>query len=66
MYYFEITKTWGVYAESEDDANQIISVSPKVHLKKKTVTRTEYIKPKPKTGWAVTVKNQLVGTNSKR
>jgi hypothetical protein len=66
MYYYEITKTWGVQAMSEDDGVQIISASPKAHLKKETVTRTEYIKPKPKTGWAVTIKNQLVGTNSKR
>jgi hypothetical protein len=66
MYYFEITKTWGVYAESEDDANHIISALPKTHLKRKTVTRTEYMKPKPKTGWGTTIKNQLMGTSSKQ
>ena len=66
MYYFEVTKTWGVMAKSEDEMNQIITATPKAHLKKKTVTRTEYFKPDPKTGWGSAIKNQLLGNSSKR
>jgi hypothetical protein len=66
MYYFEVTKTWVIQAQSEDEAVKFIAANPKAHLKKETVTRTEYIKPKPKTGWGQGIKNQLLGNSSKR
>ena len=64
--YFKITKTWAVKAESEAEAIKLIAADPVTYLDSETVTRTEYKKPQPKTGWGNAVKEQLLGSNSKR
>jgi hypothetical protein len=66
MKYFKITKTWAVKAESEAEAIKLIAADPVKYLDSETVTRTEYKKPQPKTGWGTAVKEQLLGSNSKR
>jgi hypothetical protein len=64
--YFKITKTWAVKAESEAEAIKLIAAEPVKYLDSETVTRTEYKKPQPKTGWGTAVKEQLLGANNKR
>jgi len=64
--YFKITKTWAVKAESEAEAVTLVAASPAEYLDSETVTRTEYKKPQQKTGWGNTIKDQLIGSNSKR
>jgi len=64
--YFKITKTWAVKAESEAEAIKLIAAEPVKYLDSETVTRTEYKRPQPKTGWGNAVKEQLLGSNSKR
>jgi hypothetical protein len=65
--YFKITKTWAVKAESEAEAIKLIAAEPVQYLDSETVTRTEYKKPQPKTGWGTAVKEQLLGgSNGKR
>jgi hypothetical protein len=64
--YFKITKTWAVKAESEAEAIKLIAAEPVKYLDSETVTRTEYKRPQPKTGWGTAVKEQLLGANSKR
>jgi hypothetical protein len=64
--YFKITKTWAVKAESEAEAFKLVAAEPANYLDSETVTRTEYKKPQPKTGWGHTIKDQLIGSNSKR
>jgi hypothetical protein len=64
--YFKITKTWAVKAESEAEAVKLIAAEPGKYLDSETVTRTEYKKPPQKTGWGNAVKEQLLGSNSKR
>jgi hypothetical protein len=64
--YFKITKTWAVKAETETEAIKLIAADPEKFLDSETVTRTEYKKPQPKTGWSNAIKDQLVGSNSKR
>jgi hypothetical protein len=64
--YFKITKTWAVKAETETEAIKLIAADPEKFLDSETVTRTEYKKPQPKTGWGNTVKDQLLGSHSKR
>jgi len=66
MKYFKITRTWVVKAEDETEAFKLVSSNPSKYLDSETVTRTEYKKPQPKTGWGQTLKNQLLGSNSKR
>ena len=67
MKYFKITKTWAVKAESETEAIKLVVADPEKYLDSETVTRTEYKRPQPKTGWANAAKEQLLGgTNSKR
>ncbi len=66
MKYFKITKTWAVKAETEAEAIKLVSADPATYLESETVTRTEYKKPQPNTGWGNTVKAQLLGTNRKR
>ena len=66
MKYFKITKTWAVKAYDEIQAFKLIATEPGRHLESETVTRTEYKKPQPKTGWGNTTKEQLMGSNSKR
>ena len=66
MKYFKITKTWAVKAESESEAITLVAKDPLKYLDSETVTRTEYKKPQQKTGWGHTVKEQLLGSNSKR
>lgn len=64
--YFKITKTWAVKAESEAEAVKLVAASPAEYLDSETVTRTEYKKPQQKTGWGNTIKEQLIGSHSKR
>ncbi len=64
--YFKITKTWAVKAESEAEAIKLIAADPVKYLDSETVSRTEYKKPQPKSGWATAAKEQLLGSNSKR
>ena len=64
--YFKITKTWAVKAESEAEAIKLVSADPATYLESETVTRTEYKKPQLKTGWGNTVKDQLLGNNSRK
>jgi hypothetical protein len=65
MKYFKITKTWAVKAESEAEAVKLVAAEPAKYLDSETVTRTEYKKPQPKTGWGQAVKDQLLGSNSR-
>jgi hypothetical protein len=58
--YFKITKTWAVKAESEAEAIKLIAADPVQYLDSETITRTEYKKPQPKTGWGTAVKEQGV------
>jgi hypothetical protein len=64
--YFKITKTWVVKAETESEAIKLITAGPAEYLDSETVTRTEYKKPQPKSGWGSAIKDQLIGSNSKR
>ena len=66
MKYFKITKTWAVKAETEAEAVKCIAADPATYLDSETVQWTEYKKPQPKAGWGNSVKNQLLGSNSKR
>ena len=66
MKYFKITKTWAVKAESEAEAVKLIAADPGKYLDSETVQRTEYKKPQLKTGWGNTVKDQLLGNNSRK
>jgi hypothetical protein len=66
MKYFKITKTWAVKAESEAEAVKLVTADPETYLDAETVTRTEYKKRQPNTGWGSAVKDQLLGVNSKR
>jgi hypothetical protein len=64
--YFKITKTWAVKAEDESEAVKLIAAEPAKYLDSETVTRTEYKRRQPNTGWGNTIKDQLLGSNSKR
>jgi hypothetical protein len=64
--YFKVTKTWAVKAESEPEAIKLIAADPEKYLDSETVTRTEYRRPQPNTGWGTAIKEQLTGSNSKR
>jgi hypothetical protein len=66
--YFKITKTWAVKAESEAEALKLVVAEPEKYLDSETVTRTEYKRSKfaAGTGWGSAVKEQLLGSNSKR
>jgi hypothetical protein len=64
--YFKITKTWAVKAEDETEAVKLIAADPAKYLDSETVTRTEYKRPEPKTGWGQAIKDQLLYSNSKR
>ena len=66
MKYFKITKTWAVKAETESEAIKLITADQAEYLDSETVTRTEYKKPQPKTGWGTAITGQLLGSNSKR
>jgi hypothetical protein len=65
MKYFKITKTWAVKAESETEAIKLVVAEPEKYLDSETVTRTEYKRPQRQTGWGQTIKNQVLGTDSK-
>jgi hypothetical protein len=64
--YFKITKTWAVKAESETEAIKLVAADPETYLDAETVTRTEYKRRQPNTGWGSAVKDQLLGSNSKQ
>ena len=64
--YFKITKTWAVKAESESEAIKLVAAHPEDYLDSESVTRTEYKKSQQQTGWGTAIKNQVLGTNSKR
>ena len=67
MKYFKITKTWSVKAETEEEAIKQVAQNPSQYLESETVTRTEYKRPQPKTGWANAAREQLLGgANGKR
>jgi hypothetical protein len=66
MKYFKITKTWAVKAETESEAIKLVAADPETYLDAETVTRTEYKKRQPQTGWGNTIKDQLLGSNSKQ
>ncbi len=66
IYYFKITKTWAVKAMSENDAFRLVANSPDAYLESETVTRTVYKKQQQKTGWGNAVKDQFLGSNSRR
>jgi hypothetical protein len=66
MYYFKITRTWTVKAMSEQDAFRLVDNNPDTYLESETVSRTVYKKPFAKTGWGTTVKEQLLGNNSRK
>jgi hypothetical protein len=64
--YFKITKTWAVKAESETEAVKLVAADPAKYLDAETVTRTEYKKRQPETGWGNAITGQLLGASSKR
>jgi hypothetical protein len=64
--YFKITKTWAVKAESETEAIKLVVSAPEEYLDSEIVTRTEYKKPQQKTGWGTAIKDQVLGTNSRK
>ena len=66
MKYFKITRSWVVKAEDETEAFKLVSSDPSKYLDSETVTRTEYKKPQVKTGWGQAIKNQVLGSSSKR
>jgi hypothetical protein len=61
MKYFKITRTWAVKAETEADALKLIADNPDEYLDAETVTRTEYKRKQPQTGWGNAVKDQVFG-----
>ena len=66
MKYFKITKTWAVKAESETEAIKLVVADPEKYLDSETVTRTEYKRPQQQTGWGTAIKDQVLGTNSRK
>jgi hypothetical protein len=64
--YFKITKTWAVKAESESEAIKLVAAEPMKYLDSETVTRTEYKRPQQQTGWGTAIKDQVLGTNSRK
>jgi hypothetical protein len=66
MKYFKITRTWAVKAADEQEALTLIAENPDEYLDSETVTRTEYKRPKPQTGWGQAVKDQVFGAPSNR
>ncbi len=66
MKYFKITKIWAVKAESEAEAIKLVTADPSQYLDSETVTRTEYKRPQTPGGWGNAVKDQLLGSSSKR
>jgi hypothetical protein len=66
MKYFKISKTWAVKAESETEAIKLVAADPEKYLDSEQVVRTEYRRPQQQTGWGTAIKNQVLGSNSKR
>jgi hypothetical protein len=64
--YFKIAKTWAVKAESETEAIKLVTADPEKYLDSQTVIRTEYTRPQQKTGWGTAIKDQVLGTNSRK
>jgi hypothetical protein len=64
--YFKISRTWQVKAETEEEALSLIADNPDEYLDSETVTRTEYKKPKPQTGWGQAVREQVFGQQGNR
>jgi hypothetical protein len=65
MKYFKITRTWVVKVADEageQDALKLIADNPDEYLDSETVTRTEYKRKQPQTGWGHAVKDQVFGT----
>jgi len=65
MKYFKITRTWVVKAEDETEAFKLVASDPSKYLDTESVTRTEYKRPQPKTGWGQAIKEQVLGPNNK-
>ena len=66
MKYFKITKTWAVKAESETEAIKLVAADPEKYLDSEQVMRTEYKRPQQQAGWGTAIRNQVLGSNSKR
>ena len=66
MKYFKITRSWVVKAEDEAEAFNLVAAEPRKYLDTETVTRTEYKRPQPQTGWGNALKEQMLGSNNKR
>ena len=64
--YFKITKTWAVKAESESEAIKLVAAHPEDYLDSESVTRTEYKKSQQQTSWGTSIRNQVLGTNSRK
>ena len=64
--YFKITKTWAVKAESESEAIKLVAAEPEKYLDSEQVVRTEYKRPQQQTGWGTAIRNQVLGTNSRK
>jgi hypothetical protein len=64
--YFKITKTWAIKAESESEAIKLVAADPEKYLDAETVTRTEYKRSQQRTGWGTAIKDQVLGTNSRK
>jgi hypothetical protein len=67
--YFTITRTWKVKVkdeQGEQDALKLIAENPGEYLDSETVTRTEYKKPQPKTGWGQSIRDQVFGQQGNR
>jgi len=66
MKYFKITRSWVVKAEDEAEAFKLVAANPAKYLDSESVTRTEYKRPQQKTGWGQAIKDQMLGSNTKR
>jgi hypothetical protein len=62
--YFTITRTWKVKVkdeQGEQEARKLIDENPDAYLDSETITRTEYKRKQPQTGWGQAVKAQVFG-----
>ena len=66
MKYFKITRSWVVKAEDEAEAFKLVSSDPSKYLDTETVSRTEYKRPQSKTGWGNAIREQVLGSETKR
>jgi hypothetical protein len=65
MKYFKISRTWVVKVpdeQGEQEARTLIEENPDAYLDSETITRTEYKRKQPQTGWGHAVKEQVFGS----